>query len=232
MHKVAATSNTFVQAWARDISRDWGITVYLYVPVANVFKYPTMRRILRDAADPVCDYVMWFDDDSYIHNATHFWHSTIGQMSDCDMLGQHWYWPPKGAQWEWVKAQPWYNPEVGVPADFRGKPCFRFCQGAWWTARTAMLRELDWPVPELRHCGGDSMLGEVMRHAGYRMKSYFSGVKINADRSGAHSRSERRGYSELPIGADYIGQTYSTAHQEFEIDKITVISGEALCTKL
>lgn len=180
----------------------------------NVYKYPLMRRMFWEADEPLAEFVMWFDDDSYVSGDDSWWTSL--PYRDVDMVGQKWFLPLQGNQWAWIKAQPWYDESVGLPGRVRGHSTFQFIQGAWWIARTSLLRRLNWPWPELRHCGGDSLLGEACRHARANRREWAEGVRINADAKGRHSGAARRGYSELELGRHFVaGQPLSTAHQDF-----------------
>lgn len=181
----------------------------LYSTNENTFKYPMMRNMfyhLPDDAD-----VMWFDDDSYICEKD-FWPRVSETFKpEIDMLGQIWQLKYQGNQKAWIRHQPWFNADV-----WRDEPTYmRFCQGAWWVAKRELIRECNWPIPELKHCGGDSMFGEVLRHKRKVIKHYDYGVRINADEHGRHSAAKRRGYTERVIGYDYRGSPLSTAHQDF-----------------
>jgi hypothetical protein len=229
LHDVEAGSGTFVYTWAELMGRKWKKPVYVYRPSQNL-KYPTMRWILRHKGEEPGDYIMWFDDDSYLTGQKDFWPKVSKQMLKHDMIGQHWFWPPQGNQLGWIKDQPWYNPDAGDLPVFRAKSSFEFCQGAWWVARRQMLLDLNWPVPELRHCGGDSMLGEAIRHQGYSMGgSYQYGVRINANDNGAHSKAKRRGYRERAIGYEYDGTPLSTGHQDFDMQWDKLHKGIGSC---
>lgn len=67
--------------------------------------------------------------------------------------------------------------------------------------KTKVLADYGWPHPQLRHRGGDVLLGELIRHQGLKLINFKSGVAINADELGKESASKRRGYDEPPIGA-------------------------------
>ena len=221
----------WVGAWARElVSMQPGIEVTQYQTAENQFKYPIMRKLFRQP-EVTTPYVMWFDDDSYFEDPLPavWWDNMLSKMADADMLGQIWLMPVQGNQLEWVKTQPWFNPEIPVvpPKRVDGKPVFEFCVGAWWVARAAMLREYDWPVAEIRHNGGDSMLGELLRHQGLRMVRFISGsddkhdgVRINADTGGRHSMSKRRGHDENRVGWNYVGEPLDTSHQNFELQML------------
>jgi len=208
-----------VDYWARTAHGRTGLPVKLYFPEANVFKYPTMRRLLYDTQHPSASLVMWFDDDSYLVGKRGFWPLVHRLASAHDIIGQRWWLRPRGGQWAWIQTQPWCNPELQPPFSFE------FCQGAWWCAKHAVLRRLNWPVPELRHNGGDSMLGEVCRHQTLDRCYFDYGVRINADEFGDNSCSERRGYKESEIAVHYDGRPLSTEHQKFTLRWVRLADG-------
>lgn len=168
----------------------------------NAFKYPMMRRMFFDENHPLTPWVMWFDDDSYLDftpGARWFAHLLErAEYHKVDMVGKIYYQAMKPKQWEWIQKQAWYNPQVGQPPAnklFKNRPAFRFATGGWWMARSSIFIKHDWPTPELKLCGGDSMLGELCRHQGYNLQNFDIGVKINADDYGNHSKAPGRGES-------------------------------------
>lgn len=183
----------------------------------NWYKYPLMRTLILphtltsifanvvtgSAPTPLTsEYLMWFDDDSYIKTPTKEWlQTTIAKMQDCDMMGSV-YTVDAGSREEWITKQTWWR---GKPFEKRnGKSRLRFATGGWWIARMSMLQALDFPPATLRHNGGDSLLGEMMRQNDYKLKHDRCDVAINADLLGRESYGIRRGYHEPPIGSpDY-----------------------------
>lgn len=214
LHDISDRTRWELTYHIEEARKSWKCPIITYEPIGNVYKYPTMRKMFYDETYPIAENIMWFDDDSYVTSPT-FWRDVEeAYTDDVAMLGQRWYMPLRGMQWEWIKSQAWYNPDIKEPPNK-----MTFCQGAWWLARTKMFQVLNWPAPELKHCGGDSLLGEAMRHQGFVMKSYDAGVRINADENGEHSKSQRRGYSSLPLGYDYTGIRYDTSHHVFGVTK-------------
>lgn len=212
LHDVSADTQSVVNDFVSEL---WPVKVILYEPQDNIYKYPTMRKMFYDKDHPLSKYTMWFDDDSYIC-ADDFWQKLSKETCDDKMLGQIWQLPVHPNQWEWAKTQPWFNAQ-------RPKPnMYKFCQGAWWVCPSGILTDLNWPIPELKHCGGDSLLGEVLAHKGYNLKKYDYGVRINADENGKHSGSKRRGFSEKVIGSDYTGEDLPTIHQTFPVTKTVI----------
>jgi len=176
-----------------------------------MFRYPAIES----------DYAIWFDDDSYVSDYDLFWDS-LSKALGPDMLGQIWHRPMTTGQWRWIQQQPWYQ---GLQKPDR----FSFCTGGFWALRSDWIAKLDWPIPELKHCGGDCMLCEALRHCGASIVSFDRGVQINADQYGNHSKAERRGYTEPPFASYYNSGKLPTEHQEFEIQCRTYFQGEQTC---
>ena len=223
LNDVAPETRAYVQEWACGLSA-YGCNVYVFDPGRNVYKYPLMRRMFHDRSQTpeLGDMVMWFDDDSYLEPVSAAWWKQLAILCDTHaMVGQRWRMPVQRNQLAWCASQPWWNPRIGPPVPVlhagRTQQCFEFCQGAWWVLRSDVIRRLNWPIPELRHNGGDSLLGEVLRHCELPVARFDRGVRINADDKGAHSRAKRRGYRDPHhVGADYAGQPLSTSHQQFD----------------
>jgi hypothetical protein len=204
MNKVCDGTRAYVELWASRVSDSCRFPVITFerLDVFRPTKYPMMRRMFYYPSRSLGDCVMWFDDDSYVvprdHNPQDWWGEILSTMEGCDMLGQGWERSLVGKQRFWVYRQPWFNPEVGLPDKLR------FCQGAWWCAKSALLAAADYPFKDLQHNGGDSMLGELARHTGWRVEYVpvdYADVRINADRFGTHSEAPRRGIvKELDIG--------------------------------
>ena len=211
LHDISAASRRIVGNELDALAEGWPCKIIIYEPIGNTCKYPTFRRMVHDEDDPVSEHVMWFDDDSYIC-APDFWLRLDEALWGADMLGQLCCLPVQGTQWEWICTQPWYR---GLPRPQK----FTFCPGGWWVIKSSVLRHLNWPVPELKHCGGDSLLGEALRQNRYRITRYDYGVRINADSWGRHAQAPRRGLSERVLGYDYAGKPYSTSHQNFRMCK-------------
>lgn len=176
-------------------------------PALNIHKYPMMRRMFYDPKRPITtDYVMWFDDDSYIKDSMYsvqpsFLMQAVNQLEaagpDVVLAGSVYKINWAAGQREWVQDQPWYRGRE-LPAS----PTF--CTGGWWLARMAALRELNYPWPELDHRGGDVMLSQALYQQGQRFLQYRNGIAINADTEGRESKAPRRGFDQRPIGCDYV----------------------------
>lgn len=199
----------------------------------NICKYPMMRHMFYDESNGalLTDYVMWFDDDSYIipngvATGSH-WLTFLRTDLDTrgDILGSKFTLSWQGDQKQWVRQQRWYNPDVGT--DTRR---LVFVTGGWWVAKSNMLRACNYPWPALVHNGGDSMFGEMCRHTGYKHGAYVrGGVAINADEYGVSHIAKRRGVSDPVIGK-YItaGKVAAVATPSGTDSVITGVSSDGL----
>lgn len=165
----------------------------------QIFKYPMMRKLFYDK--PInTDYVMWFDDDSFIkeENLISWLDLVESHMKDCDMLGSVYMIKYGLDQMSWVRQQPWYTGK-----EISDKP--KFATGGWWCIRTEVLKKFDWPVKQIKHCGGDVALGVLLNQNNLKLKHFNKGVAINANLEGKESSAERRGASkvEVPIGKGF-----------------------------
>ncbi len=219
LNEVSPGVGDYVLGWAAEAARRYDLPILVYRPERNAFKYPLMRRMFHVPVEghPLGEYVMWFDDDAYLEPGFRWWRM-LEYAADKDMIGQLQYWFVQGRQFEWVKRQWWYNPEVGEPLLARGRPSFLFAQGSWWVIRSEVLRKYDWPVPQLRHNGGDALLGELFRQQRLRLAPYDERVKVNADIEAESAEAPRRGYSEPPLGAEPAeAETRDLGFQDFRV---------------
>lgn len=182
---------------------DAGKITRLHASTENRLKYPVIREMLYGESPISTPYMMWFDDDSYLIDngqTPHAWLSQVAaKMESADMIGSKYSLHLGGQQHEWVKVQPWYRENPPVTPKFK----VYFATGGWWTVRVAMMHKYNWPIPELKHRGGDSMLGLLMQQQGLALAHFRDGVGINADMNGKESASPRRGHDEVPIGTNY-----------------------------
>jgi hypothetical protein len=141
---------------------------------------------------------MWFDDDSWIdQKAPDAWFSGVAKaLADATMVGFPYTISLRGAQTQYVAAQPWYR---GNPIRCR----VRFATGGWWAIRSAVLIKHQWPTPDLNHRGGDVMLGVLCDQNRYAIQPFTSFIHVNADDSGKCSTAARRGFNETPIGVHW-----------------------------
>ena len=157
----------------------------------NIRKYPAMRKLLYDCY-PAAERFVWLDDDAYFTSDDAL-SRLLSQLDSADLVGWLHTMPYRPGQREWIAGQPWYSG--------RRRERFTFAQGSCWAARAARLRAWWYPWPELLHCGGDSMLGELAFQQDWRIRHTRDGFRVNADETGAVNKSQRRGFSEPEIGS-------------------------------
>jgi hypothetical protein len=200
MNECSAKTKQFVRSL---VQQNLVLEENIYDSDENIKKYPMMRRIFHSEDNPIdTDYVMWFDDDSYIKEPTFLADvrtalapNTEGRTPD--MLGACYTIRVAGSQQNWIKDQSWYD----------NKPIsqsMKFATGGWWTLSTETMRKFNYPYPELLHRGGDVMLGALMQQQSLWLRNFRKGVAINADENGNESKAKRRGYDEKPIGMGYV----------------------------
>jgi hypothetical protein len=196
-----------VAASTRDLVRAW--TLQASVPVQllladNVGKYPMMRRLLRlPAAATLSSNVkaIWFDDDAYVEPADDWW-VRWAAAQQADVTGKIYNWYMQPGQLNWYRDQPWYRHDIPVHRS-RNRDAVLFVQGSFWTAGLQYLLDLDWPILQLYHNGGDSLLGLRVRHAGGTLGAFSYGVRVNCRLDGKEDLSVRRGISTRPLGYNY-----------------------------
>jgi len=186
------------------VSRGGMMTVRLWVSPANLYKEPMARLMLHDV--PLAtDYVVWFDDDSFVEEG---WWETLCPLFDrgVDYIGQPWWVNYLPGQQDMVRAQSWYR---GVPFEARdGRPGVWFMTGGFLALRSERLREANFPDTErawkgdtLKQYGGDTLLGEIARQLGWTRSAHDTHVKVNVDLEGRHP-APRRGRSGRQFGSD------------------------------
>jgi hypothetical protein len=175
--------------------------------VENRCKYPVLRDMLYGADAIQSPYLMWFDDDSCLVDngqSPHDWLTGVEQLMEKHVLiGSRYTRRFMGNQHLWVAAQPWYREHPPVVQRYRSS----FMTGGWWVAQTEMLRRFNWPQPELKHNGGDQILGCIIEQQGLPSCHFNQGVWINASKAGEESGALRRGVNDPPLGTDYIPPT-------------------------
>lgn len=231
LNEIAQPTRDLVDWWTDKVVQHHRLPVIHYDCLSNACKYPLVRRMVFDTERPPAKYFMWFDDDSYLDGGHDFWAKVVVAMQDADMIGKLYNQGVRNKQWDWVVQQDWYNPAVGKPATKSGKRSFVFATGGWWTVRTEIFRKWNWPTPELKHCGGDSMLGELLRHQKLRLKGFEEGVRINADEKGRHSKARPRGesWNRVLLGTQGYVANPDVSHQTFEMVKRTYGCEETSC---
>lgn len=180
--------------------------VYLYIEPKNKFKYPLMRRIFNDNSRPLQEWVIWFDDDSFV--TAKDWLERLAEDIKINypkgfrMWGKLFFMHLRPGQLEWIQQAKWYRGKP-LSVDHRKKLLkVDFITGSFWAIHRDIIKQLDWPDTRIRHNGGDVMLGEALRQNNWKLKDWLYGVIINCDiRQRRNNSAKRRGYSEKPAGA-------------------------------
>ncbi len=179
----------------RDARNAIGLHVQTELYAENKPKYARMRSTFQHLHQFRYDWLVWFDDDSWIEKPD--WYDrmagyirAVKQENVC-YIGQPWYVHHLPGQAEFIQQSKWY---CGKPPEMiRGKPGITFAQGAYWWLRGDIAEKLDWPDARLSHNGGDTLLGEAIRQQGLPFHKFHYGVRIND--------APRRGVSERPAGS-------------------------------
>ena len=145
----------------------------------NIHKYPMMRKLFWDK--PIeTEWVVWFDDDTYILSDA-WWKGVWQRLKDepAEALGQLWWWIFLPGEWEFIQKRPWFRgrpPENGRRSP---SPAARFMTGSYWVMKTECIRALDWPDPQLVAQGGDTLLGAAIWQQQWRQIHFDAGIKVN-----------------------------------------------------
>lgn len=158
----------------------------------QIYKYPMMRRLVHEYRGDAT-HLMWFDDDTCLMPGTNAaqWLQWVTQRAGATTgsLGSVYVQRLTAAQKAWIRAQPWYTGrELGDDVTFN--------TGGWVVVPLAVLRQWDWPGPELQHNGGDMALGALLQQQGLPVEQFRVGLAINADAQLRESSAKRRGYTE------------------------------------
>ena len=228
MNAVSQGVRRYAARWADNISTACdGLPVFIYNSKHNVRKYPLMRRMFHDLEKPItAEWVMWFDDDSFFKGHVSNGLSTLQSLVDkdvlADMYGSVWERKLHGNQKQFFESLHWWN---GIPTNARrGGSWVSFVTGGWWLLRSSVISLYDWPAKEIKHNGGDMMLGALLNqqrrkvvHVGY---NDFC-VAINADNGGKNSSMPRRGLSEGLVGCGYVkNKIVDLSYHDFEVHRV------------
>jgi hypothetical protein len=179
-----------------------GMTIRLYNSTVNLYKTP-MQRVMFHEPRMETQYVIWFDDDSYIEPG--YWKSLLPDLDgENDYIGQQWRVDYKPTQIDMVKSLPFY----------RGRPFLKgrdmpyataFMTGGYNVIKCERLYEIDWPPTDLvyygrtlRHSFEDAVMGEAANQMGWKRKINQQKVKVNVDMRGIHPAPSR--YIEKQFG--------------------------------
>jgi GT2 family glycosyltransferase len=158
--------------------------VTLFESRHNIFKSPMMHRMFYDP--PLATtWTIWCDDDTHFFRRD--WLPRLGLNMELSPKISMWgrpyaLWSSDATVVDWIKKASWYQGKRCIRArDPHGKMAvkFRFAPGAFWAARTEVLRRLNWPDRRLIHANEDFLLGEALRQNNLLLGRFDYGVKIN-----------------------------------------------------
>jgi hypothetical protein len=170
----------------------------------NIKKYPAMRKLFHDPANPITDrWVIWFDDDSICSRDDEWWEK-LGQVivtaspKHQKIVGSVRIWNFNPAQLKWMSTRPWYRNRPWQLKNGREAPNGNkvlFACGGFWAAEMDALRAAMVPDEQIGHNGGDYMVGAQLWQAGYGVYSW------NNQKQFVHTSSVgRRGLKEVHTG--------------------------------
>jgi GT2 family glycosyltransferase len=151
-----------------------------------------MRLLIAMVKTP---YILWLDDDS--HFIDPHWPEAIGRFIErehpFDVAGQSARWGPRRdldpLYMKFIRARPWWRTDMHQPPDLR--EWVPFVVGGMFLARTAFLREHDFPDSGMVKAMDDVALGELIHQVGGRMVG-LPGDILNMMRiSDGHRRGEK-----------------------------------------
>ena len=230
LNAVSEKSRYLLQDWA---SRQ-KVPVYVFEPEGqeNVGKYPLMRAMFR-SCEPA-EYLMWFDDDSYLdeYAGTEWWRSVGVQAASATQVGAVHRIIQRSRQFEVIQQQPWYSGKSLGP-----RHRYTFATGGWWTLNRDFALAHDYPFTAIHHNGGDSVLGELIRQQGGKLKNAgrlcqchcescikkvkpTAGCKVHINVGGRQGRRGIGVTGERYVWADGNPES-STKHQNFRINLTT-----------
>lgn len=158
----------------------------------QIYKYPMIRRLVAGYHGDAT-HMMWFDDDSCLQGGldVRAWLAAVAARAGVarGTLGSIYTEPLTPVQREWLVRQPWYTGRA-LPKEVA------FNTGGWIVVPLELMRRFGWPGPELRHAGGDIVLGVLLQQQGLEPGQFRVGVAINADPHMRESAAPRRGITE------------------------------------
>lgn len=167
----------------------------------QVYKYPMMRALV-DGYSGDATHLMWFDDDTCLQPGTNprLWLDAVAQRADActGSLGSAYQRRLTPPQKDWIRAQPWFTGR-DIP------DAVTFVTGGWTVLPLQAMRMLGWPPRDIRHNGGDAILGAMLHQQGLPVEQFRMGLAINADPQLRESAAPRRGHTDSPpaIWADW-----------------------------
>ncbi|MCH8327017.1 MAG: hypothetical protein IID15_00650 [Candidatus Marinimicrobia bacterium] len=184
--------------------KEKGIVSTYYQHGSNDRKYPVMREMFYDPANPIdTKWILWFDDDTVCDRDPQWLpiltrHIIEHYPKNNHMFGGKYVWTMNQDQIELFKARPWYKKRAFRAKGGKEAPNGRhiiFATGGFWALSTHAMRACNIPDPDLGHNGGDYTIGEQLWQGGFGLKA-FNGKKQFVRTSSV----PRRGLDETHFG--------------------------------
>jgi len=191
------------RAWLDDLADEGHLQTLIHND-DNRKKYPAMRQLFWDPANPIeTKWIVWFDDDS-IANKDPQWYPNLAHKiineypKKARMVGDLRFWTFNPTQLAWAKSRPWWKDRHLQTKQKKAAPNGQhvfFAAGGFWALETAIMREAMIPDPEIGHNGGDYTVGLQLWQQGYRTAAW------NHKKGHVHTSSVgRRGLHEVHTG--------------------------------
>ena len=152
----------------------------------NIMKYPMMRQMFHSPAINA-PLTIWFDHDSYLAddvNAVDWFNRVAMHFNHCDMVGSVYKAELPEEQERWVSTQNWFKCDAA-------RAYVSYSLGGWWTIKTDLIRQWNWPSTDFKQKNGDIVLGSLFQHQNLKLCHFRDGVCINANDAGVEGTAPR-----------------------------------------
>lgn len=146
----------------------------------NIRKCPMMRRLFHRPRITT-EWVLWFDDDSFVSRPDWLLSLALAieARPDADVHGSIRYMTPSPRIQRFIQSASWFRGKPFATNPGNGEPKLEFVVGGFWAVRTRLIDQIDWPDPRLIHFEDDYIFGEALRQQGAVTGSFDSGVVIS-----------------------------------------------------
>ena len=153
-------------------SVDAGLITSSIESTRNLHKDPMLRTMLELVTTP---YVVVMDDDSYLNAG---WAEALTEFirdeDPIDVAGAIYLWPRSQEYQRVVEKRPWWRGSQYIPESQR--QTFHFCTGGCFLARTAFLREHDYPDRGMVIQFDDALLADLVYQVGGKLRAFPDSV--------------------------------------------------------
>lgn len=152
----------------------------------NIMKYPMMRQMFHSL--PInAPLTIWFDHDSYLADDVDAgdWLDRVSMhFNYCDMVGSVYKAKLPEEQERWVSTQNWFKSD-------EARTYVSYALGGWWTLKTDLIQQWNWPPTDFKQKNGDIVLGSLFQHQNLKLCHFRDGVCINANDAGIEGTAPR-----------------------------------------